>query len=179
MTSPASSSVPPAEATPRTPLREGNAVRICPLGGTHRRAAAEHAADSPRGPWPFWLPSTATRVWAGAMENVCRLYGDRRRGGVAAGQQGRLPRASIVLVAANRCHQRPAAAHNSRAIRANWRYVRPEYCLRRGLWFKDGPGSPRAATVSAWLGERAFAPNAGDDERQGDERGPARPPDRS
>ena len=28
--------------------------------------------------------------------------------------------------AANRCHQRPAAAHNSRAIRANWGYVRPE-----------------------------------------------------
>jgi hypothetical protein len=25
------------------------------------------------------------------------------------------------------------------------------YCLRRGLRLKDGPGSARAATVSAWL----------------------------
>ena len=28
--------------------------------------------------------------------------------------------------AANRCHQRPPTAHNSRTIRANWGYVRPE-----------------------------------------------------
>jgi hypothetical protein len=27
--------------------------------------------------------------------------------------------------AASRCHQRPATAHDSRAIRANWGYVRP------------------------------------------------------
>src|SRR5262245_42094528 len=79
-TSPASSSVPPAEATPDA-AQEGNAVRICPLAGTHQRAAAEHAADSPRGPWPC-VTQYRTRVCAGEIENVCRLYGDRRRCGV-------------------------------------------------------------------------------------------------
>ena len=29
--------------------------------------------------------------------------------------------------------------------------IPPLYCLRRGLRLKDGPGSARAATVSAWL----------------------------
>jgi len=34
-------------------------------------------------------------------------------------------------------------------------------CLRRGLGLKDGPGSTRAATVSAWLGcGRLLSPSA-------------------
>jgi hypothetical protein len=36
------------------------------------------------------------------------------------------PLTATVTTAANRCHQRPATAHNSRTIRANWGYVRPE-----------------------------------------------------
>jgi hypothetical protein len=51
----------------------------------------------------------------------------RRRGDLGDGEQDRRLTATVTATAAaNRCQQRPSTAHNSRTIRANWGYVRPE-----------------------------------------------------
>jgi hypothetical protein len=52
----------------------------------------------------------------------CHQRGDRGGGD----QDQRLTATVTATAAANRCHQRPLTAHNSRAICANWGYVRPE-----------------------------------------------------
>ena len=49
------------------------------------------------------------------------------RGDLGGGDQGqRLTATVTATAAANRCQQRPATAHNTRTICANWGYVRPE-----------------------------------------------------
>jgi len=51
----------------------------------------------------------------------------QRRGDLGDGDQDQPLTATVTATAAaNRLQQRPAAAHNSRTIRANWEYVRPE-----------------------------------------------------
>ena len=82
------------------------------------------------------VPSTATRVYAGKMENVCRLYGDRRRCGVAAGQQGRLPRASMTM----------ACRFPSKII-----WQRP--CGHRRRHTGEQPGVNETRTISLGIGQ--------------------------
>jgi hypothetical protein len=51
----------------------------------------------------------------------------QRRGDRGDGDQDqRLTATVTATAAANRCQQRPSAAHNARTIRADWGYVRPE-----------------------------------------------------
>jgi hypothetical protein len=68
---------------------------------------------------------------------VCRKQARRWRRGpgrhaaisretVAMGTEHPLTATETATAAANRCHRRLAAAHNSRTIRADWGYVRPE-----------------------------------------------------
>jgi hypothetical protein len=56
-------------------------------------------------------------------------------------QDQRLTATVTATAAANRCQQRPATAHNTRTIHANWGYVRPE---KRTV----GTGTASAATVA-------------------------------
>jgi hypothetical protein len=56
-----------------------------------------------------------------------------------------------VTAAANRCHQRPLTAHNTRAIHANWGYVRPE---KRAVEDRRQDAVTVANTVAKPLDER-------------------------
>src|SRR5262245_36659597 len=60
----------------------GNTVRICPLAGNAPVCRSRTCCRFPPRALALLLPSTATRLCAGETENVCRLYGDRRRCGV-------------------------------------------------------------------------------------------------
>src|SRR5215471_13258015 len=60
----------------------GNTVRVGPLAGNAPVCGSRTCCRFPPQALALLLPSTATRVSAGETENVCRLYGDRRRCGV-------------------------------------------------------------------------------------------------
>ena len=70
------------------------------------------------GPGAAGLPEAGRK-----MANRTRASRCHQPGGRGNGEQDQPLTATA---AANRCHQRPATAQNSRTIRANWGYVRPE-----------------------------------------------------
>jgi hypothetical protein len=67
------------------------------------------------------LPETGREMAAKTRASRCHQPGDRGKGE----QDQPLTATMTATAAANGCHQRPATAHNSRTIRANWGYVRP------------------------------------------------------
>jgi hypothetical protein len=83
------------------------------------------------------LPEAGREMAAGTRASRCHQSGDRGNG-VQDQPLRATVTATAAAAAANRCHQRPVTAHNSRTIRTNWGYVR----LISGRSF-DGAAPPR------------------------------------
>jgi len=109
-------------------------------------------------------------------------HATRRTGGQGAARKdhsrvarlGHVARMTVTvtaMAATNRCQQRPATAHNTRPIRANWGYVRPENgrsqrSSRRdrlaAFWPPDDAQHCRLPRISEQYFSRSSRESAGD-----------------
>jgi hypothetical protein len=96
------------------PLTEPDCRQVRQLSGSGEGPGTGQA--------PARLPETGREMATRTRASRCHQPGDRGNG-----EQDQPLTATVTATAAvNRCHQRPATAHNSRTIRANWGYGRPE-----------------------------------------------------